>query len=186
MRKELLNNYLFVSVSSKLRLAKLSVVTNIVSFRNMMKLRHPTYEIINDDYPLRLKHNERLIYRLMNKLSDLKENETSEYRTYKLDTYRVQTVIRLITGSKKHIYGNDELICERCKSEFIGDYSRLNDIYQFVNLDNRYCSDDCSTSVKKWEPQQRYCRCGNVFYPKENLQFDCNYCLNSVSKPVSY
>jgi len=178
MRKELKNNYLFLAVNSKTRELKISAITNIDSFRNMMKERWPEFEIINDNFPLRLKFEEHLIDKLMTLLKDCKKRSGNKFRTYELDNYRVQTVLRLIMGSKDLVFGSDTLLCCKCNEEFEADYSNVDSIYEFVRLDFSYCSDECKTKVTRMNnTQDRYCRCGIVFTPTKSTQFYCQQCL---------
>lgn len=183
MRKELRTNYLFLCVNSKLRLVKLSAVTNIVSFRAMMKDRHPDYEIVNDTYPMQIKVSEDIIHKLMDRLNDCKKTSSNEYRTYDLDHYRIQTVIRLITRGND-VKGQDRLKCVRCGEDFYAVYDNLNDLYQFLNIDVEHCSDECMPNrvTKDHYPTQRYCKCGNVFNPTHRNDFYCQKCLNTVEK----
>jgi hypothetical protein len=175
-RKELVNNYLFVSINSQSRQVKLSAVTNIDSFRNMMRHRYGSFEIINDNYPLRLNVKDQLVYKLMDILKDCRITEGNAYRTYDLDSYRVQTVIKLITGSNNNIQGIDLLKCHKCNEQFEADYKHIKSIYDFIRLDFRYCSDKCDQVTRAWSAGQRYCRCGDIFYPKDSLDYYCPAC----------
>lgn len=177
MSKSFKTCHLFIAIDYQNRLVKFSSVTNITAYRFMMSARHPTYEIINDDNPYIIKDD--LFHKIMNRIEDCRYRTGNQFRTYHLDHYRIQTVIRLLTHSKSHVSGNDELICLRCEESFIGDYKNINDIRQFVSLDISYCSEDCisQTKVTKgWYPKQRYCKCGDVFTPTHKLDFYCKLC----------
>lgn len=169
-----IGQYLFIAINWKLRLVKLSSVSNIESYRNMMMRRHPNYMIINDDSPFPITGD------LIPSLMRILESIGSEYRTYKLDNYRVQTIIRLLTGNKPDT-GIDLLTCAKCEEVFEADYSNIRNIAQLINkLNLSYCSDDCETKVKvTWANHQRYCKCGNIFLPKSNVDFYCDFCTIS-------
>jgi hypothetical protein len=176
--KKIGKGYLFICIDTIDRLVKICAVSNIINFRHMMKYRHPSYEIINDDNPYVFMWCDNTHWRIMDKLQGCKMYSSNEYRTYKLDNYKVQTVIKLLMGDKPDT-GEDILMCNKCNEEYIGDYSKIQNIDVFLNLDTRYCSDECKEAElkdKEWKPQQRYCRCGQIFYPIHKTDFDCQRC----------
>jgi hypothetical protein len=173
--------YLFICVDSIDRLVKICAVSNIVQFRYMMRHRHPSYVIINDNSPYMFNWSSNLHWHIMNRLSNCKMYEGNKYRTYKLDNYRVQVVIRLLMHEDAKIKGHDVLICERCSEEFVATYDNVRTIAQFIGLDIRYCSDECIPSKSiPWQSRQMYCKCDRIFYPKHSTQFYCDICLSNM------
>lgn len=140
-----------------------------------MKSRYPEYEVIDSSYSVRW--NTGLHHKIMKLLQDYRSGTQGEFRTYKLDSYRVQTVIRLLTNVHSTVIGHDVLKCKSCGNEYDADYSEIKDIYKFVTLDLSYCSDDCMPQIaKQWHTSQRYCKCGQIFYPTYALDFYCKSC----------
>ena len=170
------SGYIFVSIDYKNRQVKISAVSNVVSFYKMMKSRYPEYEIINNGFPT--KFETRLQQQIMRLLEPFRCGTKGEVKTYSLDSYRVRTVIRLLSNDTTATMGHDELICAHCGESFEGDYSMIKDIYKFVKIDLLYCSNECMSSNKAKDSysSQRYCKCGVIFNPTHKLDFYCKDC----------
>ena len=168
--------YIFISIDYKNRQVKFSAVNNLVSFYKMMKSRYREYEIINNGFMT--KKETRLLQKIMNLLEPFKCGTKGEVKTYSLDSYRVRSVIRLLTDDVTAVIGHDELICAYCRQWFEGDYSMVKDIYKLVSIDLEYCSKECEENNKAKDSysSQRYCKCGNIFNPTHKLDFYCPKC----------